>query len=101
MLPTIWRSEFLNVLTTAIRAKALRLDEAHVAWHAALLLVGVHEVEPSGDAVLERAAETNLSAYDAQFVVAAADLDVPLITFDRRLLTACPELAMSPEQFLR
>jgi predicted nucleic acid-binding protein len=99
MLPTIWRSEFLNVLTTAVRADALTLEEAHQAWHAALTLFGANEFEPSGDDILERAAERNVSAYDAQFVVAAADLDVPLITSDRRLLAACTDLALSPQQF--
>ena len=50
--------------------------------------------------MLDRAAERSLSAYDAQFVVAAADLDVPLVTSDRRLLSACADLAISPESFL-
>jgi predicted nucleic acid-binding protein len=39
------------------------------------------------------------SAYDAQFVVAAADLGVPLVTYDRRILNACPGLAVSADHF--
>jgi len=101
MLPTIWRSEFLNVLTTAVRAHVLTLEQAHQTWQVALTIFGGSEVEPSGDDVLERAAERNLSAYDAQFVVAASDLDVPLVTVDRRLLAACADLCVSPERFLR
>ena len=100
MLPTIWRSEFLNVLTTAVRASVLTLEQAHETWHLALTIFGESEVEPSGDDVLDRAAERKLSAYDAQFAVAAADLGVPLVTADRRLLAACGDLAVPPGQFL-
>jgi predicted nucleic acid-binding protein len=100
MLPAIWRSEFLNVLTTAVRAGVLTIDQAHQTWHVALTIVAENEVEPLGDDVLDQAAKRNLSAYDAQFAVAASDLGVPLVTSDRRLLGACPGVAMSPEAFL-
>ena len=99
MLPTLWRSEFLNVLATAVRARVLTLAQAHETWHVAHSIFDRSEVEPSGDDVLDTAAERNLSAYDAQFVVAATDLEVPLVTSDRRLLEACPDLALSPERF--
>lgn len=101
MLPTIWRSEFLNVLTTAIRAGVLTLEQAHETWHVALTIFGESEVEPEGDEVLDQAARRNLSAYDAQFAVAASDLDVPLVSSERRLLAACPDVAVSPARFLR
>jgi len=101
MLPTIWRSEFLNVLTTSIRANVLTLEQAHDIWHVALTIFGQNEVEPEGADVLDQAASRHLSAYDAQFAVAAADLDVLLVTSDRRLLAACADIALSPEQFLR
>ena len=101
MLPTIWRSEFLNVLATAVRAEVLTAEQAHETWHIALTIFGRNEVEPSGDDVLDQAAERNLSAYDAQFAVAASDLDVQLVTSDRRLLAACSDFAVTPEQFAR
>lgn len=50
--------------------------------------------------LLIKDATRKLSAYDAQFAVAALDLGVPLVTSDRRLLAACPDLAVSPEQFV-
>jgi predicted nucleic acid-binding protein len=40
-------------------------------------------------------ADTNLVA----FVVAATDLEVPLVTSDRRLLQACPDIAIAPKRF--
>lgn len=101
MLPTIWRSEFLNVLATSARANVLTLEQAHETWRVALTIFGRSEVEPEGTDVLDQAAERNLSAYDAQFAVAASDLGVSLVTSDRRLLAACADIAVSPEQFLR
>jgi predicted nucleic acid-binding protein len=101
MLPTFWRSEFLNVLTTSIRARVLTLEEAHRTWHRGLILFGAGEFEPSGDEVLDIAAKHGLSAYDAQFVVTAIQLEVPLVTFDGRLVAACPEVAIPAERFLR
>ncbi len=99
MLPTLWRSELLNVLTTSVRAGVLTLAEAQKTWQVAVTTFNRSEVEPSGEDVLEAAAKRKLSAYDAQFVVAAADLEVPLVTYDRRLLEACPDLAVSAERF--
>ena len=99
MLPTLWRSEFLNVLATAVRANVLTLAQARDTWTVAQAIFANSEVEPSGDDVLEAAAERNLSAYDAQFVVAAVDLNARLVTSDRRLLEACPDLAVSPDRF--
>ena len=100
MLPTIWRSEFLNILTVAERADVITLEQAHETWEVAVGVFGQSEVEPSGDDVLNAAARRKLSAYDAQFAVAASKLRVPLITFDRRLLRGCRDFAISPERFL-
>jgi predicted nucleic acid-binding protein len=100
MLPTLWRSEFLNVLATAVRARVVTAEEAHDAWRVALAVFAENETEPSGEDVLNAALTRNLSAYDAQFVVAAVDLNVPLVTSDRRLLKACPDLAVTPQQFV-
>jgi predicted nucleic acid-binding protein len=100
-LPTLWRSEFLNVLSTSVRARVLTLYQAHRTWSIATALFSESEVEPAGDDVLETAVEYGLSAYDAQFVVVAADLGVPLVTADKKLAVACPDLVVPFEQFLR
>jgi predicted nucleic acid-binding protein len=99
MLPTFWSSEFLNVLTTSVRHGVLTLRDAHAAWQLALTMFDDSEIQPAGDDVLDMAVERKLSAYDAQFAVAATDLEVPLVTSDRDLLKACPGLAIAPERF--
>lgn len=99
MLPAFWASEFLNVLTTSVRHGLLTLSDAHATWKLAAALFDENEIHPDGDEVLDMAAERKLSAYDAQFAVTAANLQVPLVTFDGDLLKACPDLAIAPDQF--
>jgi predicted nucleic acid-binding protein len=99
MLPAFWTSEFLNVLTTLVRHGVLTLRDAHATWQLALTMFDDAEIQPAGDDVLDMAAERKLSAYDAQFAVVAADLDVSLVTFDGDLRKACPGLAVAPEHF--
>jgi predicted nucleic acid-binding protein len=100
VLPTLWRSEFLNVLATAVRAQVLDRSSASRAWQLALGTFSGAEHEPAGEAVLTVAIDKRLTAYDAQFVVTAIDLGVPLVTADRRILSAAPELAVSPTRFV-
>jgi predicted nucleic acid-binding protein len=78
----------------------LTLVQAHETWSVAQSIFANNEVEPSGDDVLETAAQRNLSAYDAQFVVAATDLS-SLVTSDRRLHDACPDVAISLDRFAK
>jgi len=101
VLPPLWRSEFLNVLTTAVRASVLEDRQAHDAWRWASELFAYHEHEPSGAQVLDAAMDYGLSAYDAHFVVVARDLQVPLVTGDRKILRSCGELAISIQDFAR
>jgi len=98
-LPPLWRSEFLNVLVVAVRAGAIDRDQASQAWQAAASLFDEAERAPDGEEVLTIALRSKLSAYDAQFVAVAEELDVPLITGDRRIVAACPGRAVSLEEF--
>ena len=98
-LPPLWRSEFLNVLASAVRAGVLDEQQAFSTWWVASDLFSGHEVEPDGDRVLTLALERRISAYDAQFVALAQDLEVPLVTGDLMIVERCPEIAISIEEF--
>ena len=99
VLPTLWRSEYLDVLAVAVRARVLDREKAQAAWRSGVRLFGRSEREPDGPAVLDAAVELGISAYDAQFVVVARDLKVLLVTADRKLRQACGPLAVSLAQF--
>lgn len=101
MMPNLWRSEFLNVLVTSCRAGVLTPDLAHDTWHRALTLFAANEVAVTGDDVLDVAERHQVSGYDAQFVVVAIKLDVHMVTADRRLLAACPNVVIPLDRFAR
>jgi len=100
MLPSLWRSEFLNVLATAHRAGVLTADQALLAWEHSLVLFGGNEADPVGERVLRIAMNNGVSAYDAQFVAVAEELGVPLVTADRRLANRCRPAAQTIEEYL-
>ena len=47
------------------------------------------------------ASSHKITAYDAEFVVLARELGVPLITLDKSLQKAFPKIATLPEKFAR
>ena len=72
--------------------------EAH--WAEALDHLGSTQKEPNPASVLAKAFDSNLSAYDAKFVVLAEELGVPLVTSDQQVIKSFPKLAISPEDFV-
>ena len=95
--PPLWASEFRNVLATYVRVGQLSVEQAREVWPAARALV--REVEADPLAVLDHATARGLSGYDAEFVALAEALGVRLVTDDRRVLAACPDLAVSLDAF--
>jgi len=99
LVPTLWRSEFLNVLWLTVRAHIMDEDDALRTWEHAAEHLGLIEREPDAISVLRIALRDGITAYDAQFVAAAEQAEVRLVTSDRRLLKARPDLAVSIERF--
>lgn len=91
--PPLWRSEWRHVLSTYLRRDLLQLSEAvALMQHAEVLLAGQDEPVAS-DQVLQLANSSRCSAYDCEFVAAALQLGVPLVTEDRAVLAAFPDVA--------
>jgi predicted nucleic acid-binding protein len=93
--PPLWRSEWRNVLAGYLRRGVLDLDQALALQQQAELLVIRHEEPVSSQAVLQLVASSRCSAYDCEFVAAALQLRVPLVTADRAVLAAFPDVARS------
>ena len=99
--PLLWRSEFLNVLTASLRKGIVGLETAvEIAGEAELLLEGGEYSVGSLD-VLRLAAQSRCSAYDCEFVALARELNIPLVTTDKQVLSDFPATAVSLEQFVR
>ena len=98
--PLLWRSEFRNTLVKCVRGELIEWSDAfRIMTEAESLMAGNEYAVVSGD-VLSLAASSACSAYDAEFVVLARELGVPLVTTDKQLLESFPETAVSPARFL-
>jgi predicted nucleic acid-binding protein len=93
--PLLWRSEFRNILAGYRRDGSLGGEQIrHVMAAAEAGLAGREHALPSERVftVLER---SRLSAYDSEFVALAEILGVRLVTEDRAILAARPEITLS------
>ena len=97
--PLLWRSEFRNLLLLYIRQEIFDLDHAIGLLKQAEEIMHEREHTISSVKVMKLATSSGCSAYDCEFVALAQDLSVPLVTSDRKVLTAFPEIAVSPEDF--
>ena len=98
--PLLWRSEFRNLLSLYIRQEIFDLDHAINLLKSAEKIMQEREHTISSVSVMKLAASSKCSAYDCEFVSLAQDLSVPLVTSDQKILTAFPETAVSPDDFL-
>ena len=99
VVPSLWRHEFLNVLATFVQHGGGGLEDAIGIWSQSLRLFARNEREFDLTQALLLASQHGISAYDAQYVALAIDLQAPFVTEDRRLLRLFPELAVSMNSF--
>ncbi|MBK6647259.1 MAG: type II toxin-antitoxin system VapC family toxin [Anaerolineales bacterium] len=100
IVPPLWQSEFRNVLAGYIR-RGMKLAQAKRIMEEALSTFEGREVAPSSENILDLIAKSDCSAYDCEFVSLAAQLNVPLVTADRQLLSQFPKSAKSLEDFVK
>ncbi len=98
--PLLWRSEFRNVLAGYLRLRNLSLDTARQLMTAAETLFSGSEYPVFSNHVLELAEKSGCSAYDCEFIALAQDLDIPLITTDKKLAKSFPQNARLLNEFL-
>jgi predicted nucleic acid-binding protein len=98
--PLLWRSEFRNVLSFYVRKKIIALGDAIQIFETAESLLQDREYEVNSTQVLKLSQDSGCSAYDCEFVNLAQDLNVPLITMDKRLLANFKNTAISIQEYL-
>lgn len=96
--PMLWRSEFRNVSLGYFRRNAISLANLISLFEMAESKVESRQVD--GARVLELAVDSGCTAYDCEFVYLAEILAVPLVTSDKKLLAAFPNLAVSMTDFV-
>jgi predicted nucleic acid-binding protein len=95
--PAHWEAEVTNVLWMAVRSGVLPAEESPVRLGLARRL-GIESVATSTlcQGALLRAVVTNVSVYDTLFVELASRIGSPLVTFDKAILRAFPDVARRP-----
>jgi predicted nucleic acid-binding protein len=97
MAPAHWQTELTNVLWMAVRTGTLSASEGHrrLDFASRLRLRSV----PIGSLwqnALTLSLDSGLSAYDTLFVALARRRRLPLVTFDKLVLKAFPDVAKRP-----
>lgn len=99
--PLLWRSEFRNVLALYMRKKVISFQQALDLIEQAERLMIENEYQPSSEIVLSLVNASNCSAYDCEFVSLAKQLDVPLITQDKKILAEFPQYTSQLTQYIQ
>jgi predicted nucleic acid-binding protein len=99
--PLLWRSELRNVLTQYIKKEFLNLADAVEIMESASQLMNNNEYDVNSELVLTLAKQSNLTAYDCEFIALAKDLDVKLVTADQRIAENFPEYTLLLQDFTK
>lgn len=92
--PRLWRSEVRNALSMHVRRGDVAVDDAIRLQSSAEALLARGEFDVPSDRVLRLAAVSGCTSYDCEFVALAEVLGVKLLTHDRRVLEAFPDVAV-------
>jgi predicted nucleic acid-binding protein len=95
--PAHWEAELTNVVWMAVRSGVLPPEEGPVRLSLARRL-GVESVTTATlcQGALLRSVGSGLAVYDTLFVELAARTGCPLLTFDKAVIKAFPDIAIRP-----
>jgi len=92
--PPILLSELRNVMVGLLRRGQIQDVDALDICEDAEAVLGGRVASVPASPVLDTAVRGNLSAYDAEFVVLARQLGIPLVTADQAILDGAPDVAI-------
>jgi predicted nucleic acid-binding protein len=98
--PMLWRSEFRNVLSFYVRKDIITLQDAMQIFETAESLLLHNEYEINSLQVLKLSIESGCTAYDCEFVNLAQDLNVPLVTMDKKVRNNFKNTAVSIQEYI-
>lgn len=98
--PILWRSEMRNLLMLYVRRGITLFADAKMIMNEAESLMSGGEYDVASDNVLDIAQSSGCTAYDSEFLALAERLSVKLVTSDKKLLAAFPDMALSMADFV-
>ena len=99
--PLLWISELRSTLLKYIRIGHFSIFLANEVLGTAREMMSSGTGTVGDEHVLRLAVDSGCSTYDCEFVAMAQQMDAPLLTYDRKLLNAFPELAVTPGDWLK
>ena len=96
----LWRSEFRNAMARHMRAGTFTFDQALSTLRQVENMMDGKDHEVNSADVMRLVSESDCSVYDCEFVALAQQLDVSLVTSDRRILHEFPNVAVTPAEFM-
>lgn len=98
--PLLWRSEFRNILALYVRKNIIDLDTAIQMQAQAENQLAGNEYTVNSTAVLTLSKDSGCTAYDCEFISIAKSLNAKLITADKKLIAAFPNVAMTVKDYI-
>ena len=98
--PTLWKSEFRNVLALYLRKNVITLEKALQLQEAAETIMAQNEFDVASAQVLALVNASSCSSYDCEFVALANHLNTQFITQDKKVLQDFPTTAITIKNFL-
>lgn len=98
--PILWRSEFRNVCMKMNRFGNVPLPVLMKGMEEAEEAMRAYTLRVQSNQVLVMANRYKLTAYDAEYASLATELDCRLLTFDKAMISKCPELISHPYEWL-
>lgn len=98
--PVLWKSEFRNVLALYLRKNIMDLSLILQVIEEAEILMGSGEFEINSTQVMSLVSKSQCSSYDCEFVALADDLNIQLVTFDKKILSEFSTIAVHPDNFV-
>lgn len=98
--PTLLQSELRNVLALQHRERGLSVREAKRLLRQAGALFDDALFEVDGERVLDLVAQSELSAYDCEYLVLAQRLNTSLVTYDTAIQDSFSAIAYAPSDVL-
>lgn len=95
VVPELWRHEMLNIAASYAKFTQIGLARVAAAWEHADAQFGGRVRAVNMTEALRLAAKSGISAYDAQYVLLAQELNVWLVTQDKKLRAAVPDRTLS------
>jgi predicted nucleic acid-binding protein len=96
-LPSLWRHEFLNILSKYAQYDGIAKSKANQLLSNALDRFMSCESPVDYQDALAISVQKGITAYDAQYVSLAKQLGVKLITYDKKIIQTFPKISQRPE----